>query len=350
MTTALVFKIGALTLISFFISLFCTPILTHFLYKYKLGKQNRDASAAPIFAALHKDKIDTPTMGGILIWLTTLVLALVFYGLSLLLPAGSFLSGLNFLTREQTLLPLGALVAAAIIGLVDDFLNVKKIGPKGGGLSVLYRLGLYTIIALVGAIWFYFKLDWDSFHVPFVATFNIGLWYIPLFVFVIVATGFSINETDGLDGLAGGILASTFAALGAICFAEGKFELATFCGVIMGALISFLWFNINPARFFMGDTGAMSLGVTVGIIAMLTNTALILPIICFIPLVETLSVIIQTLSKKFRHKKIFLSTPIHHHFQALGWSEPKTVMRFWLISGISSVVGIVIFLLDKGWY
>jgi len=229
-------------------------------------------------------------------------------------------------------------------------LGVRKIGPKGGGLSVLYRLGLYTFVSLIGGLWFYFKLDWDVFHVPFVGNFEIGLWYIPLFVFILVATAFSVNEADGLDGLAGGALATTFAALGAICFAQGKFELAALCGVIMGALVAFLWFNINPARFFMGDTGAMSLGITVGVIAMLTNTALFLLIIGFIFVVDTLSVIIQVSSKKIRKKKVFLSAPIHHHFQAIGWPEPKIVMRFWLISSIAAVVGVILFLLDSGWY
>ena len=288
-------------------------------------------------------------MGGILIWLTVLFLAMLFFIIEKFFP-GSFLGNLNFLTREQTLLPLGALVISAIIGLIDDYLGVKKIGPKGGGLSVLYRLGLYTVIALGGALWFYFKLDWDVFHVPFLGNYEIDLWYIPIFIFVLVASAFSVNEIDGLDGLAGGTLATTFAALGAISFSQGKFELAAFCGVIMGALVAFLWFNINPARFFMGDTGAMSLGISVGLIAMLTNTALLLPIIGFLFVIESLSVIIQVLSKKFRNKKVFLSAPIHHHFQAKGWPEPKIVMRFWLISSITAVVGVVVFLLDKGWY
>ena len=239
---------------------------------------------------------------------------------------------------------------AAIVGLVDDYLGVRKIGPKGGGLSVVFRLSLYTMIAAVGAFWFYFKLDWDVLHIPFVGSYLVGWWYIPIFIFILVATAFSVNETDGLDGLAGGSMLSTFAALGAITFAQGRFELAAFCGVIIGALLAFLWFNIPPARFFMGDTGSMSLGITIGIIAMLTNTALLLPIIGLIFLMETLSVIVQLTSKKFRGKKIFRSTPIHHHFEAIGWSEPKIVMRAWLISGVTAVAGVIIFLLDKGWY
>jgi len=349
METAIIFKIGILTIISFLIAFFSTPILTHFLYKYKFGKQIRDAKSAPIFAALHKHKAGTPTMGGILIWATVLIVSLLFFIISYFFPE-TFLGNLNFLTREQTLLPLGIFILAAIIGLVDDYLGVKKIGPKGGGLSVLYRLSLYTFIAAVGAFWFYFKLDWDVLHIPFLGNYLIGWWYIPIFMFILIATAFSVNETDGLDGLAGGTVATTFVALGAIAFAQGKFELAAFCGVIIGALLAFLWFNINPARFFMGDTGAMSLGITIGIVAMLTNTALLLPIICFIFLIETLSVIIQLTSKKLRGKKVFLSAPIHHHFQAKDWSEPKIVMRFWLISSVSAVLGILVFLADKGWY
>jgi len=349
METALVFKIAVLSTLAFVFAILWTPLLTHFLYKFKLGKQIRHSKETPVFSKLHKNKAGTPTMGGILIWLTVLIIALVFYLLGTFTNI-EFFQKLNFLTRAQTLLPLGALIASALIGLVDDFLNVKKIGPHGGGLSMSMRLGVYAVIALIGAFWFYFKLDWDVFHIPFVGNFEIGWWYIPLFVFIIVATSHSINVTDGLDGLAGGILAIAFGAFGAIAFTQGKFELATFCGVIAGALLAFLWFNINPARFFMGDTGAMSLGITLGIVAMLTNTAIFLIIICLIPVIESLSVIIQVLSKKIRKKKVFKSAPIHHHFQAVGWSEPKIVMRFWLISGVTAVIGIILALLDKGWY
>ena len=163
-----------------------------------------------------------------------------------------------------------------------------------------------------------------------------------------VATSFSVNETDGLDGLAGGTLLTSFGAYGAIAFSQGRFDLAAFCGVIIGALLAFLWFNIPPARFFMGDTGAMSLGVTLGIVALLTNSLLLLPVIGLIFVIESLSVLIQTASKKLRGKKIFISTPIHHHFEAIGWPESKIVMRFWVISGVSAVVGVILSLLDRG--
>ena len=349
METAIAFKIAVLSSSAFLLAIFITPLLTHFLFKYKVGKQIRDDKSTPIFAAMHKGKAGTPTMGGILIWITVLFLAILFYVLAILFP-GTFWEKLNFLTREQTLLPLGIFIFASLVGLVDDYLGIKKIGPKGGGLSIKYKLVLYTLIASVGALWFYFKLEWDVMHVPFVGNFEVGLWYIPIFIFILVATSFSVNEIDGLDGLAGGTVAAVLVAQGAIAFAQGKFELAAFIGVLIGALIAFLWYNINPARFFMGDTGAMGLGIAIGIIAMLTNTALLLPIIGFIFVVESLSVIIQLLSKRFRRKKVFLSAPIHHHLQAKGWSEPKIVMRFWLIAAITSVLGVIIFLLDKGWY
>ena len=333
-----------LTSVSFLVAFFLTPLLTHFLFKYRLGKQIR-TEGAPVFAKIHENKEGTPTMGGILIWGATLILALCFWILSLFFD-GVF-TDLNFLSRSQTFLPLGALIFSAILGFIDDLLGIFRVGPNGGGLGVKHKLALYTIIAAIGAYWFYFKLEWDIFYVPFLGNFSVGLWYLPIFIFIIVATAFSANETDGLDGLAGGVLLFAFAALGVLAFTQGHYDLAAFTGVIVGALLAFLWFNIYPARFFMGDTGAMSLGVTLGIVAMLTNAALLLPLIAFIPAMESGSVIIQVISKKFRGKKIFLSTPIHHHFEAIGWPETKVTMRFWIISAVTVAIGLIIGLLGK---
>ncbi len=341
-----IIKIFFFTTLAFMATILWTPFLTHFLYKYKLGKKIRDGEDAPIMSKLHEHKAGTPTMGGVLIWVTALVLALIFLALAKWTDFEIF-DKLNFLTRSQTLLPLGALVASAFVGLFDDILNIRGVGPNGGGLKVRYKLIIYTVIALVGAFWFFFKLDWDLIRMPFLGDFFIGWWYIPIFVFIIVATSFSVNETDGLDGLAGGLLASAFAAFGVIAFTQGRYDLATFCGVITGALLAFLWFNIAPARFFMGDTGSMGLGVTLGIIAMLTNSVLILPVICFLFVLESLSVIIQLLSKKFLKRKVFLSAPIHHHLEAKGWPETKIVMRFWLIATVMAFIGVIISLMDK---
>ena len=342
-----IIKVLFFSTLAFVFAILATPTLTHFLYKYKLGKKIRNGGSTPIFSMLHAHKEGTPTMGGILIWGTVLIFILAFSILAKIFP-NSLMVHLNFLSRSETLLPLGALVASALIGLFDDWLDIRGLGSKGGGgLKLRHRLFIYTVIALIGALWFYFKLDWTVFHVPFLGNFEIGAWYIPLFIFIIVATSFSVNEADGLDGLAGGSLLISFSTYGVIAFALGHYELATFCGVIIGALLAFLWFNIPPARFYMGDTGAMSLGVTLGIIAMLTNNALLLIFIGVIFLVESLSVIIQTISKRLRNKKVFLSSPIHHHFQALGWPEAKVVMRFWVISGLGAAIGLMIFLLDK---
>ncbi|XOU94807.1 MAG: phospho-N-acetylmuramoyl-pentapeptide-transferase [Candidatus Kerfeldbacteria bacterium] len=341
-----IIKIFLLTTVAFIVAISWTPLLTHYLYKYKFGKTIRPEDETPIFSKMHQKKSGTPTMGGILIWLTTLFIILLFFVLGELVNI-EFIKKLNFLSRPETLLPLGALIASALVGLVDDLFNVKGVGAKGGGLKIRYKLIIYALIAIVGSLWFYFKLDWTTLHLPFIGDFDIGIWYIPFFILVIVATAFSVNESDGLDGLAGGILLAAFGAFGAIAFAQGKIELATLCGVIIGALLAFLWFNINPARFFMGDTGSMSLGVTLGIVAMLTNSALLLPIIGVLLVLESVSVIIQVTSKKIFKRKVFLSAPIHHHLEAKGWSEPKIVMRFWIISGVAAVVGVIMYLVDK---
>jgi len=338
-------RILGLAAISFVFALAWTPALIHFLDKYRLGKQIR-FEGTPIFAKLHKKKEGTPTMGGILIWGTVLFITVLLWFLAQI-GEGTILEKLNFLTRKETLLPLGALVASALVGLGDDLLGVFKKGSNGGGLKVRHRLLIYTGIAAFGAWWFFWKLEWDLIHVPFIGDFNIGWWFIPLFIFILVATAHSTNLTDGLDGLVGGILLIAFASYGVIAFSQGKMDLAVFCGVIIGALLAFLWFNIHPARFFMGDTGAMSLGITLGIIAMLTNAFLLLPFIGFILVIESGSVIVQLLSKKIRRKKIFLSTPIHHHFEAIGWPETKVTMRFWIIGGVMAVIGLIIVFIEK---
>ncbi len=343
----LVVKILGFSALAFAVALFSTPLLTHFLYKYKMGKQIRSAASAPIFASMHAGKAGTPTMGGVLIWGTVLVVALVFSALAALAPDTMF-AKLNFLTREQTYLPLGIMVVAAVIGLFDDLLGILKIGKNGGGLRMRERLLFYLAVAFIGAWWFYFKLDWSFIHVPFAGDFEIGLWYIPIFVFIITATAHSTNITDGLDGLAGGVAAIAFASYIFVAAALGKPDLAVFCSVIVGALLAFLWFNINPARFFMGDTGAMALGVSLGVIAMLTNTMFFLPLFALVMVMESLSVLVKLTSKKLRGgKKIFLSTPIHHHFEAIGWPETKVTMRFWIISAIASFLGIALFILER---
>lgn len=337
-------RLFILTTVSFVLALLLTPVLLKILSKYNVGKQIR-TEGAPVFASFHQKKEGTPTMGGILIWFTTAIIALIVFLLSKIFD--QVFDYFNFVSRAQTYLPLFSLIGAALIGLADDILGVLKRGPKGGGLSIKQKLILYFIIALVGASWFYFKLNWDVIHIPFLGDISLGPWYILFFIFVVAGTAHATNLTDGEDGLAGGVMLFAYLAMAVVSFVQGRFDLATFIGVILGALLAFLWFNIHPARFFMGDTGSMALGITLGVLAMYTNTAFLLPFFAFIPLVETLSVVVQLISKKFRKKKVFLSSPIHHHFEAIGWPEEKITMRFWIISAISTVFGLVIFFIDK---
>ncbi len=330
--------------LSFVVALIITPLIYKLLVKFNLRKVNiRDEKSAPVFYQFHKHKGNTPTMGGIIIWATVIGLALIF------LIAGNLFDGFanyfNFVSRPETYLPLAALFLAAIVGLVDDVMGILKIGPHGGGLRMKHKIFLYTLVAALGAWWFYFRLGRDTLTVPFVGVFNIGLWYIPFFIFVIVATAFSTNETDGLDGLAGGILLFAFGAMAVAAFTLGYYDLATMNAAILGALLAFLWFNIYPAKFFMGDTGSMALGIALGVMAMQTDTALFLPFFGFVLMAESVTVIIQLVSKKLFKRKVFLSTPIHHHFEALGWPESQVTMRFWIIGAVTTILGLVLFFL-----
>jgi phospho-N-acetylmuramoyl-pentapeptide-transferase len=332
--------------LSFVVALLITPLVFRFLDKFNLRKKNiRDEASAPVFYQFHKNKSSTPTMGGIIIWATVLGLALIFFVFSQLFDG--FSGYFNFVNRAETYLPIAALFLSALVGLADDMLGILKIGPHGGGLTMRYKLLLYGCVAALGAWWFYFRLDWHTLFVPFIGTVDLGLWYIPFYIFVIVATAFSANEADGLDGLLGGVMFFSFSAIVAVAFVLHRYDLAVMSASILGALLAFLWFNIYPAKFFMGDTGSMSLGITLGVTAMLTNTPLLLPFFAFILVIESASVIIQLLSKKIRKKKIFHSTPIHHHFEALGWPESQITMRFWIISAIMAIFGVVLFFLAR---
>ncbi|MGH9858269.1 MAG: hypothetical protein ACRD4B_10535, partial [Acidobacteriota bacterium] len=264
-----VLGIGTLT---FLVAMVLTPFLLRKLRKHRFGKNIRNEGTTPVYTRLHARKAGTPVGGGIIIWGTVLILALLFWFIKTIFPAEITFT-LNFLTRPQTLLPLGALVASAVVGFIDDYFNVR--GKGKSGLRMRQRLLLYTVVAAFGAWWFFFKLEWSVIHVPGCCDVEIGWWYVPLFMLVIVSTAFSVNESDGLDGLAGGILLFCFGAYTALSFALGRIELAMFCAAIGGGILAFLWHNVYPARFFMGDTGAMSLGTTLGVIAMLTNSALV---------------------------------------------------------------------------
>ena len=344
-----VIKIFTLGSLSFLLAFWLTPFLTKFLYKHKLWRktvrtQAIDGKELNYFQKFHSQgETHVPRFGGLLIWLTPLILAVLFFFLAK--TDIWWFQKLNFLSRGQTWLPFFALASASLVGLLDDFFQVIGKGKYiAGGLKLKQRIILMGLIGAVGAWWFFAKLEWSTLHVPGIGDFEIGLWYLPLFILVMMAT-YSGGVIDGLDGLAGGTFAAIFGAFAGISLFLGQIDLAAFCVVILGALLAFLWFNIPPARFYMGETGMMGLCAALTVVAFLTDSVLVLPIIGFLLVMASGSVILQLLSKKFRHKKIFLAAPIHYHFEARGWPSYKVTMRFWVIGVVMAIVGVAIRLL-----
>ncbi len=338
--------------ISFMFALFWVPVVSGVLVKYKCWKKKvrtvaPDGTKTKIFARMHKNKeVSTPRMAGILIWGTTVVLAFVFWMLDVTTD-WAWVEPLNFLSRSQTWIPLFTLVSASLLGLVDDVFVVMGWGEtrKGGGVTFRRRMFFMALIALAGAYWFFVKLGWNSLHVPFLGDVIIGWWYIPIFVLIVMGVN-STSVVDGLDGLAGGLFTIMFAAYSILAFLQGQNDIAIFCAVVAGAILAFLWFNLPPARFYMGETGIMGLTSTIAVVAFFTDTVLLLPIIGSVLVLEAASVIIQMTSKRLFGRKVFKVAPIHHHFEALGWPAHLVTMRFWLIGGMSAVLGVMIALLD----
>lgn len=319
---------------AFCLAMLITPIYTLVAYRFRFWKKIRTTATtgehAPVFTRLHsaKHKRDIPTMAGVIPLVAVTLITVLF----------------NW-SRQQTWLPLTAMLGAGLIGLTDDVINIRGLSNGIAGLRASLKFGLISLVALIGGWYIYSKLGYNSVHLLFVGQIELGWWLVPLFAFVVVATANAVNITDGLDGLAGGLLVSAFSAFGTIAFLQGNFGLAGFCLTIVGALLAYVWFNIFPARFFMGDVGSFALGTALGVVAMLTDTLVLLPIIGLVFVLEVSSSLIQILSKQFRGKKVFLAAPIHHHFEAIGWPETKVTMRFWVVGQVMAVVGIVLALL-----
>lgn len=332
--TDTVIRILFLAFLTFMLSMAVTPLYTFVAYKYQWWKRLRtEASgggAASVYQQLHaaKHRRNIPTMAGVVFIFSI-----------------SFVTLLTNLDRGQTWLPLAGMIGSGIIGFIDDWINIR--GTPGGiaGMRAKIKFGLHSLVALAGGWWFYSKLDVSSVNLGFTSL-EIGALVILLFWFVVIATANAVNITDGLDGLAGGLLVSSFTTYTLIAAFQEKYFLAGFCLSVVGALLSYTWFNIYPARFFMGDAGAFALGTALGIIALQTDTIYVLPIIGAVYVAETGSVIINRASKLLRNgKKIFKSSPIHHHFEASGWPETKVTMRFWILGQVSGVLGLIIYLL-----
>ncbi len=351
-----VIKVLIVSALSATLGLISGPFLIKVLNKFQFWKKTArektiTGEKAEVFYSLHKEKeTKVPRGGGVLIWALVLILIFLFFGLSFS-EHPWWLKKFNFLSRQETWLPLFTLVAGSIVGLIDDILTVYGKGKYiGGGISFWRRLAIVILIGLVGGWWFYFKLERDTIYVPLIdfprgIEISIGIWYIPLFVLVMLAC-WSGGVVDGLDGLSGGVFASIFGAMTIIAFSQGRVDLATFCAAIGGALFAFLWHNIPPAKFYMGETGILGLTSALAVVAFLTDSVLVLPIIAGILVIEVGSIILQLLSKKIRKKKIWLSTPIHHHFEAKGWPAYQVTMRFWILSVVFAILGVAIRLLS----
>lgn len=333
-------QVFAWTALTFVFAMLLTPVYEKMAKKFKLGKQIRtealSGEKATVFQELHAKKTGTPTMAGIIMWGSVLLVV----ALSRLL---SFIGVLDqsILQRGTVYLPLFTLLTMGLLGAVDDYLNVKEVNGKQG-MKALPKIVFLILFAILGAWWFYFKLEYNFIHIPGLGDIEIGIWYIPLFILVIISSASAVNITDGLDGLAGGLLGLAYAAFGVIAFVNGQLPLAIFCGVMIGSLMAFLWFNIPPAKFYMGDTGSLAYGATLGVIAMMTNALAVLVIVGGLFIIETLSVLIQLFSKKFFKKKVFLIAPLHHHLEKKGWTESQITMRFWLMGSTFAVAGLII--------
>ncbi len=342
--------------LTFLVGILITPAITNFLYKNKMwkktaGKVDTVGTEAPVFNKFHKDdEAKTPRMGGIVIWLSVFIVLSIIWIFSRIFPF-QILYKLEFLSRNQTWIPLAAMFIGAVIGLIDDWFEIKGFGGKIGGISSKKRLLIVSTVAFFVAFWFFTKLDVSAFNVPFIGAIQIGWLIIPLFILVTIVI-YSGGVIDGLDGLSGGIFAVMFSAYGIIAFVSGQVNLAAFCASLVGGILAFLWFNIPPARFYMTETGSMALTIVLAIVAFMTDNIIdgvglfVLPIIAF-PLIATaVSSFIQIMSKKYRNgKKVFLAAPLHYHFEALGWPSYKIVMRYWIISVIFASIGIIIALI-----
>lgn len=350
-----VLKVFTPAVISFFVGILITPFLSNFFYKHKLWKQKSrkinnteqwEDTISEDFKKIHNEQgeLSTPRVGGMVIWLSVLITIALLY-INAFFMSNDLSTKLNFLNKNQTILPLFALIFASLIGLLDDLLQIKGGDKWGDGISRKWRIVMVLFIACIGAWWFSVKLGTPLVHLPFAGDIDLGIFFAPFFVLVMLGV-FSGSIIDGIDGLAGGVMISSYLAYMIIAFTNNQINLAAFCAVIIGGILAFLWFNIPPARFYMGETGMLGLTVTLSIVAFLTGEPFLLPIIAFPLLITSLSSSIQMFSKKYFNKKIFKVAPIHHHFEALGWPSYKVTMRFWVLSVIFALIGIVIALIS----
>ncbi len=348
-----ILKVIVPTVLTFSIGIFITPFFTRYFYKYKMWKKNPRTEAGDItsdhFKQIHntEHELSTPRVGGVIIWVAVFLTVAVIYFLAKVLPFES-VKLMNFFSRSQTVVPLAAFFFAAGLGLVDDLFQIVGKGSYARDALVYRRVKIFfvTLVAIAIGMWFYYKLDFVGIHIPFAGSWEMGIWFIPFFALVMLAT-FSTSVIDGLDGLAGGVMATCFTAFAVIGFLSAQYDISALAGAIAGGILAFLWFNIPPARFYMGESGILALCVVLAVLAFLTDAVLLLPIIALPLVITSASVIIQTnVYKMFNKRRVFRVAPLHHHFQALGWPREKVVMRYWVVSVICSITGIILFVVS----
>jgi phospho-N-acetylmuramoyl-pentapeptide-transferase len=291
-----------------------------FLRRNKVGKQIRIEEPEG-----HSTKTGTPTMGGMMITIPVIILTLVF----------------NLSGRLSMLLPLGVLIGTAILGAVDDRMNL--VGGNKTGMTARFKMAWLLLFSVITAFVLHFPLELSAMNVPFLGRFELGLLYIPVAVFAIAGTANAVNLTDGLDSLAGGTAAVAFTAFGIIAFLQGQVHVVTFCFAMAGAILGFLWYNAHPADVFMGDTGSLSLGAALATAAFMTGQWILLPVVGFVFVAVTLSVILQVFYFKLTGgKRLFRMAPLHLHFELKGWSETQITLRFWLIGMLAGLLGVAL--------
>lgn len=349
-----VIRIFVPAVVAFWIGIAGTPLLTHYLFKFKVwkkkgGKVALDGTAAVEFGKLHEEKeTKTPRMGGIVIWGSVTLTAIVLYAISILAPT-SLTVQLDFINRSQTWIPLVTMLIGAFVGFINDLLDVVE-QREARGLPLSVRLAIVTLLSLFIGSWFYSKLGIEVIGIPFFQDLYVGWAIVPIFILVSIFL-YASGVIDGIDGLSGGVFSSIFGAYAFIAFSNGQYDLAAFCAATVGGILAFLWFNIPPARFWMTETGSMSLTLTIASVAFLTdlkgegNGVAVLPIIAFLLVATVLSNILQVFWKKFFGRKLFRIAPLHHHFEAIGWSGPKVTMRYWILSIIFCITGVALALL-----
>ncbi|RME80458.1 MAG: phospho-N-acetylmuramoyl-pentapeptide-transferase [Caldilineae bacterium] len=327
--------LGAL---AFFLAVIWGPPLIRLLRSQQMGKRIRIEGPAA-----HQAKAGTPTMGGVLIIAAVVVINV---GLNLANLLGFTLIG------ESVLVPVVAMLSFGLLGMLDDIAGIRRRRGDAQGMLARSKFPAQVLLATLLAVAMFWRLDLHSIALPTVPRrIDIDGWWLPIAIFIITGSANAVNLTDGLDGLAGSIAAICFAAYGGIAYLQGQVWLAAFCFTTVGATFAFLWFNAYPAQLFMGDAGSMALGATLGVVALMTGQWLLLPIIGFPFVLEALSVILQVasakLSRRFLGRDIrpFKMSPLHHHFELLGWSEPQVTQRFFLVGLLSGMLGIALALL-----